>query len=113
MSESKFLSAPHDFIPHIRSRNTEALAGLITKPQVEAKLLVRLENKANVYGGEMDADGRVVSDRTRINVGAIVDMYREHVIPLTKDVEVGCWSCVANIRSTISYADWTMFRKNR
>ncbi|KAK1923164.1 chorismate mutase [Papiliotrema laurentii] len=91
VSESKFLSAPHDFIPHILASppNTAALAGLITKPEVEAKLLVRLENKAKLYGAEMDADGNIVeAGRTRINVGEIVHMYRDYVIPLTKDVEV-------------------------
>lgn len=94
VSESKFLASPSDFIPHILSQppNTEALAGLITKPEVEAKLLVRLENKAKVYGTEMDADGRVVdTGKTRIDVGEIVTMYRDYVIPLTKDVEVSRW----------------------
>ncbi|WVQ86135.1 chorismate mutase [Cryptococcus sp. DSM 104549] len=97
VSETKFISAPHDFIPHILSSppNTEALAGLITKPEVEAKLLVRLANKARVYGGEMDADGRVVEvpdeemgARGKIDLKAVVGMYRDWVIPLTKDVEV-------------------------
>ncbi|KAK8850618.1 chorismate mutase [Kwoniella newhampshirensis] len=97
VSESKFLSAPHDFIPHILSNppNEEALAGLITKPAVEAKLLVRLANKARVYGCEMDADGRVVEvpdeemgSRGKIDLAAVVGMYRDWVIPLTKDVEV-------------------------
>lgn len=93
VSESKFLSAPQDFIPHILSNppNTEALASLITKPAVEAKLLVRLENKARFYGSEMDADGKVVESRdakSKIDVETIVRMYRDHVIPLTKDVEV-------------------------
>jgi len=97
VSESKFLSAPHDFIPHILSSppNTSALTSLIYKPEVEARLLVRLENKARLYGGEMDADGRVVvvpdeemGMRGKIDIREIVDMYKDYVIPLTKDVEV-------------------------
>ncbi|WVR08689.1 chorismate mutase [Kwoniella sp. DSM 27419] len=97
VSESKFLSAPHDFIPHILSSppNTEALAALITKPAVEAKLLIRLANKARVYGCEMDADGRVIevpdeemAARGKIDLAAVVGMYKDWVIPLTKDVEV-------------------------
>jgi chorismate mutase len=94
VSESKFQSAPHDFIPHILSDppNSEALAGLITKPAVEAKLLIRLGNKARVYGGEMDADGRVVeaedAGARKIDVDQVVRLYRDYVIPLTKDVEV-------------------------
>lgn len=97
VSESKFLSAPHDFVPHILASppNTDALAGLITKPEVEAKLLIRLANKARVYGCEMDANGRVVelpdeemAARGKIDLAAVVGMYRDWVIPLTKDVEV-------------------------
>jgi chorismate mutase len=94
VSESKFLSAPRDFIPHILADppNREALAGLITKPAVEARLLVRLGNKARVYGGELDAEGRVVDvqgeENRKIDVDEVVGLYRDYVIPLTKDVEV-------------------------
>lgn len=90
VSESKFLSAPRDFIPHIQSDppNRQALAGLITKPAVEARLLVRLGNKARVYGGELDAEGRVVENEQKIDVDKVVGLYRDYVIPLTKDVEV-------------------------
>lgn len=108
VSESKFRSAPHDFIPHILASppNTDALAGLITKPAVEAALLVRLGNKAQIYGQELDGQGRlrapsvsevngvkgannvVNSEDTKIDVQDIVTLYRDYVIPLTKDVEV-------------------------
>ncbi|GFZ51414.1 hypothetical protein JCM24511_09176 [Saitozyma sp. JCM 24511] len=86
--------APHDFIPHILASppNSDALAALITKPAVEAKLLVRLANKARVYGCEMDADGRVVDSpdggKGKIDIEEVVGLYRDWVIPLTKDVEV-------------------------
>ena len=99
VSESKFLSAPHDFIPHILSSppNEDALAGLIYKPEVEAKLLVRLENKAKLYGAEFDGDGKIVEAKSegggKIKVDEIVGMYRDHVIPLTKDVEVSSRTC--------------------
>lgn len=115
VSESKFRSAPWDFIPHILASppNTDALAGLITKPAVEAALLVRLGNKAEIYGQELDAQGRLRrpsvgalsasvagggmttadkqlggDDPQRVDVQDIVDLYRDYVIPLTKDVEV-------------------------
>jgi chorismate mutase len=97
VSESKFRSAPWDFIPHILSNppNKPALEALITKPEVEARLLVRLANKARVYGCEMDADGHVIpvrADETglrgKIDINHVVALYRDYVIPLTKDVEV-------------------------
>ncbi|TXT13034.1 hypothetical protein VHUM_01435 [Vanrija humicola] len=94
VSESKFRDAPHDFIPHILSDppNKAALEALITKPAVEAKLLVRLANKARVYGCEMDGDGKVVASPDgivgKIDIEQVVGLYRDWVIPLTKDVEV-------------------------
>jgi len=97
VSESKFRSAPWDFIPHIQANppNKAALEALITKPEVEARLLVRLANKARVYGCEMDADGHVIAVppgesglRGKIDINHVVSLYRDYVIPLTKDVEV-------------------------
>lgn len=91
VSESKFLSATSSFVPHILSPNPAALEALITKPAVEAALLVRLEKKARWYGMELDADGEVVpggEERQKVDVGEIVRLYRENIIPLTKEVEV-------------------------
>ncbi|KAJ9110774.1 hypothetical protein QFC20_002815 [Naganishia adeliensis] len=102
VSESKFREAPHKFIPHILAQppNTEALAGLITKPAVEAALLVRLGNKAEIYGQELDPQGKLRKKgetqdgvagndaETRLDTDEVVALYRDWVIPLTKDVEV-------------------------
>jgi len=95
VSESKFQSAPHEFIPHILATppNTEGLTSLIYKPEVEARLLVRLANKAKIYGGEFDSEGRIVESEgaRKIDIEGVVGMYRDHVIPLTKDVEVSTY----------------------
>ncbi|KAL8293549.1 hypothetical protein RQP46_000250 [Phenoliferia psychrophenolica] len=89
VSESKFLSCPADFVPHILSRNTAALEGLITKPAVEAALLVRLEKKARWYGHGAESDGKeTAEDESKVRVEEVVRVYRENIIPLTKDVEV-------------------------
>ena len=100
MSESKFQSAPHLFIPHILSTppNTEALTALITKPEVEARLLIRLANKAKVYGGEFDSEGRIVESegQRKIDIEGVVGLYRDYVIPLTKDVEVS-WNVILKL----------------
>lgn len=103
VSESKFRSAPADFIPHILSTppNREKLEALITKPAVEAALLKRLAEKAQVYGGDFDAAFKARNDgvgkeaeerererRRKIEVQTVVELYKEFVIPLTKVVEV-------------------------
>lgn len=91
VSESKFRAEPAAFIPHILNPNRDALARLITKPAVEAALLVRLAEKAKVYGQDMDRPGANPEEREKerkIEVETVVGIYRTFVIPLTKEVEV-------------------------
>lgn len=89
VAESKFLSAPADFIKHIITPNPEALLSLIVKPEVEAALLVRLRKKAELYGADWDVSGIVVaSEKRKIDAEEVVRLYRDYLIPLTKDVEV-------------------------
>ncbi|KAH9480401.1 putative chorismate mutase [Psilocybe cubensis] len=100
VSESKFVENPAAFIPHIRSRNREALEGLITKPEVERKLLVRLHKKATTYAQDIVGDGEAPvngvgksSASSKIDVDCVVDLYESYIIPLTKEVEVDYLLC--------------------
>lgn len=86
VSESKFRSDPASFIQPIQQRDEKTLESLITKPEVEAALLVRLEEKARVYG--QDLNGSAVKAESKIDPDIAVQLYRDFVIPLTKDVEV-------------------------
>lgn len=89
MSESKFQSAPADFIEPIRSKDRVKLEALITKPAVEAALLVRLAGKAKVYGQDLDtllAAGK--QGTAKIDTEEVVRIYTQHIIPETKVVEV-------------------------
>ncbi|PVF92515.1 putative ARO7-chorismate mutase [Serendipita vermifera] len=107
VSESKFQSAPADFIPHIIDRDRAALEALITKPEVEKALLVRLRKKATLYARELDMQGEPVDvqaeenkptvpngasngkkGRFRVDVDAVEQLYEHYIIPLTKEVEV-------------------------
>ena len=89
VSESKFLSDPAAFIPHIQTPNRDALDGLITKPEVERKLLQRLRKKATVYAQDLAADGSPSQDGPgKIDVDGVVELYEHYIIPLTKEVEV-------------------------
>lgn len=89
VSESKFRSCPADFVPHILDPAPDKLEALITKPAVEAAVLERLAKKARLYGGELDANGEVIPTKIKVDVEQIVGLYRDHMIPLTKEVEVG------------------------
>lgn len=91
VSEAKFSQNPGAFIPHILKPNREALEGLITKPEVERKLLLRLKKKASTYAQDIAADGELNSNAngaTKIDVDGVVDLYESYIIPLTKEVEV-------------------------
>lgn len=89
VSESKFLSDPAAFIPHIQKPNRDALEALITKPEVERRLLQRLRKKASVYAQDLAADGSPNQDGTgKIDVDGVVELYEHYIIPLTKEVEV-------------------------
>ncbi|KAJ3747207.1 chorismate mutase [Lentinula detonsa] len=108
VSESKFLENPSAFIPHILKPNRQRLEDLITKPEVERKLLIRLRAKAATYAQDLDlapdnssngvngngvksngTNGSVVNGSSpKIEVDGVVDLYESYIIPLTKEVEV-------------------------
>ena len=105
VSESKFKSHPEQFIPHIRNPNPAALEALITKPEVEAALLRRVRNKAKQYGQDLGPDGHPLAPPAgvktngdasisvgfaagKIDVNFVVELYKDYIIPLTKEVEV-------------------------
>ena len=120
VAESKFLSAPSSFIPHIVKPNPEALLSLIVKPEVEAALLVRLRKKAELYGADWDVSGIVIaSEKRKIDAEEVVRLYRDYLIPLTKDVEVrivglpSIHCLIRCYRSTICYVAWKGCRKQR
>ena len=114
MSESKFKANPAAFIPHIINPDREKLDALITKPEVERKLLQRVRNKARVFGQDFGPDGQPLtplmngngahdSDTSppspgglgsgKIDAEGVVELYEHYIIPLTKEVEVGERSC--------------------
>ncbi|XP_006462580.1 hypothetical protein AGABI2DRAFT_193694 [Agaricus bisporus var. bisporus H97] len=99
VSESKFIHDPAAFIPHIQSRDREALEALITKPEVEMKLLGRLQKKVETYSPDIVADSDSSSktnglnglrklNNGKIDIDGVVDLYESYIIPLTKEVEV-------------------------
>jgi len=92
VSESKFLDKASAFIEHIQKSNRQALEALITKPDVEQKLLQRLRKKAATYAQDFAPDGEFLKVPTingsKIDVDGVVDLYESYIIPLTKEIEV-------------------------
>ncbi|KAK6540491.1 chorismate mutase aro7 [Orbilia ellipsospora] len=94
VAESKFRDDVKGFSRLINEKNGEEIGNRITKPAVEEQVLRRLRHKAQIYGRDPTlnpdegggADGN--AGVGKIDVEAVVQMYRDFVIPLTKDVEV-------------------------
>ncbi|MCJ1345913.1 chorismate mutase aro7 [Peltigera leucophlebia] len=87
VAESKFQEETAKFVELIQAEDREGIRAAITNVEVEARVLDRLRLKAKTYGTDPCADTGV-NGQVKINVGAVVGMYKEIVIPMTKDVEV-------------------------
>jgi chorismate mutase len=85
VAESKFRSDTARFVELIKAKDVQGLDEAITDAKVEKKVLERLRLKAKTYGTDPDSASM---DQGKINVEAVVNMYKDYVIPLTKEVEV-------------------------
>ncbi|KAJ1833339.1 chorismate mutase aro7 [Coemansia sp. RSA 2706] len=112
VAESKFQDpTTHDlYVKLIKEKNRDALMELLTNRRVEELLLKRLKAKAIIYGQDLstaslDSNGNINSGcsllattasadagdervKTRVNYDLVVSLYRDYVIPLTKEVEI-------------------------
>lgn len=85
VAESKFRAEEAKFTQLIKAEDRKGIDEAITNAAVEKKVLERLRLKAKTYGTDPMAVGEGMA---KINVDKVVDMYREIVIPMTKEVEV-------------------------
>ncbi|KAL9123736.1 MAG: hypothetical protein Q9217_006863 [Psora testacea] len=85
VAESKFQQDTARFIQLIKAKDRASIDAAISNASVERMVLERLRLKARTYGTDpsIGAEGE-----GKINVDAVVAMYEETVIPLTKVVEV-------------------------
>lgn len=85
VAESKFRKEPERFVAMIKAGDLKGIDAAITDEKVEKKVLERLRLKAKTYGTDPSV-GDV--GPVKIAADAVVDMYKNFVIPLTKEVEV-------------------------
>lgn len=82
VAEAKFREDPETFSRMIRARDVAALDLAITNKAVEEQVLKRLELKARTYGTDPALDGGAgcaAGAVSKINVEAVVGMYRDYV----------------------------------
>lgn len=88
VAESKFQKETDRFVTLIRAGDRAGIDAAITDPKVERQVLERLRLKAKTYGTDPSIATNGHTGEEKINVDAVVTMYAQVVIPLTKVVEV-------------------------
>ncbi|KAF2672209.1 chorismate mutase [Microthyrium microscopicum] len=85
VAESKFRTETDRFVKLIKAEDRKGIDEAITNMAVEQQVLDRLKLKAATYGTDPSGGSRDVG---KIDVDAVVNTYKNYVIPLTKVVEV-------------------------
>jgi chorismate mutase len=84
VAESKFAEDPDGYISLLNAGDVEGVLRLLTNVEVEKRVLRRAYLKASTYGQDLNGD----TEGYKVDPMLIADIYREMIIPLTKDVEV-------------------------
>jgi chorismate mutase len=87
VAESKFQSETERFVRLIKAEDRKGIDAAITNEKVEQQVLDRLRLKAKTYGKDPSVTSNGAGEE-KINIEAVVKMYAQVVIPLTKVVEV-------------------------
>ncbi|KAF1944391.1 chorismate mutase [Clathrospora elynae] len=85
VAEAKFQQETERFVKLIKEEDRQGIDEAITNAAVERKVLERLRLKAKTYGTDPDLGA---NGSSKVNADAVVAMYKDWVIPLTKEVEV-------------------------
>ncbi|KAF1349014.1 chorismate mutase [Delphinella strobiligena] len=88
VAESKFRKETERFVKMIQEEDRKGIDEAITNAAVEQKVLERLRLKAKTYGTDPSLGAEQEGGEGKIDVEAVVAMYKDYVIPLTKVVEV-------------------------
>lgn len=88
VAESKFRKETERFVKLIKAGDRVGIDVAITDAKVEQMVLDRLRLKAKTYGTDPSVANASAAPDSKINVEAVVQMYAQVVIPLTKVVEV-------------------------
>ena len=83
VAESKYLSDKAQYRQLIREKNMDAIMELLTRKEVEERILERIKVKVQHIQAEVNQEIRIT-----IDPGVFFQFYRDHVIPLTKKGEV-------------------------
>ena len=83
VAESKYRSDPHAYDAALASNDDAALVRMLTRPEVEGRILARVAEKTAALQISANLDLRHIIDPQ-----VVADYYAAHVIPLTKQGEM-------------------------
>ncbi len=83
VAESKYAANPSSYDACVASGNTGELMKMLTRKEVENQILARVGEKAE--RAQAHVNTRV---RTRIDPKIVMDLYRDFIIPITKQGEI-------------------------
>ena len=86
IAEAKFDSDPKLYITLGLEKDRQGIWTELSDSVVEEKLLARVENKARMYGREITDAGS--NDSYKVKPNTIRQIYKDLIIPLTKEVEI-------------------------
>lgn len=84
VAESKYLTDKEGYKNLIQEKNENGIMEKLTNNDVEQQLLKRVELKASTYGQEPDVSNPIY----KIQPSIIKKIYKNFIIPLTKEVEL-------------------------
>jgi len=97
VAESKFLDKPEEYKKLQAAGDKEGIMELLTNKAVEERVIKRVSAKATAYGQEITDESSPVHgpaipedvlQKLKVNPTSMGQLYRDIIIPLTKDVEV-------------------------
>jgi len=93
VAESKFRTEREKASALIKAEDREGLMAFITKPEVEARNIQRVILKARTFSQDIavDSSGKAIQTdepKYKVNPEFIGDVFRDFIMPLTRDVEV-------------------------
>ncbi len=83
VAESKFRGAPDAFVRLVAANDRDAILRLITRPEVEERILGRVADKVDYVQGTANRQVRRL-----IRPDTVLMLYRDTIIPLTKEGEL-------------------------
>eukprot|EP00850_Spirogloea_muscicola_P022747 SM000310S11938 [mRNA] locus=s310:126271:127833:+ [translate_table: standard] len=88
VAEAKFQETPELYQPLIEAQDAAGLVELLTYEAVEKKVQQRVEEKAAIFGQDIEVGQESRMKSTKIEPRVVASLYGQWIMPLNKEVQV-------------------------